>query len=105
MSSAPGDHAHRVLSFRFGGTFEPRSWFTSLYPWEETRAMAKLNDSSDTSLKEEALDEEDEMDGWGPVRVRRSTIPAPPIQHAKADGADALSQSQSKEHDPKRLMT
>lgn len=65
--------------------------------------MAKPNDSSDphTSLKEEVLDEEDEMDGWGPVRVRRSTIPAPPLQHAKAEGSDA----QSKDTDPKRLMT
>jgi len=40
--------------------------------------MAKLNETSDTSLKEDALDEEDDLDGWGPVRVRRSTIPAPP---------------------------
>jgi len=64
--------------------------------------MAKLNDSSDASLKEEALDEEDEMDGWGPVRVRRSTIPAPAQSlHAKTEGSDA----QSADHDKKRLMT
>ena len=63
--------------------------------------MAKLNDSSDTSLKEEALDEEDEMDGWGPVRVRRSTIPAPaqPL-HAKAEASEDQS-----DQPPKRLMT
>jgi len=66
--------------------------------------MAKLNDSSDTSMREEALDEEDELDGWGPVRVRRSTIPAPPAPlsaHAKGETPDG----QTNPTDPKRLMT
>ena len=31
-----------------------------------------------TYMIEEELDAEDELDGWGPVRVRRSTLPAAP---------------------------
>jgi hypothetical protein len=65
--------------------------------------MAKLNEGSDNSLKEEALDEEDELDGWGPVRVRRSTVPAPPAHPLCAKAEEPAAQdAQAK---PKRLMT
>ena len=65
--------------------------------------MAKLNESSELSLKEEALDEEDELDGWGPVRVRRSTIPAPSASPRCAERAAPA--TQNGQPDPKRLMT
>ena len=65
--------------------------------------MAKPNESSDTSLKEEALDEEDELDGWGPVRVRRSTVPAPPTHPLCAKAEEP--QAQDNPGEPKRLNT
>lgn len=65
--------------------------------------MAKLNEGNDNSLKEEALDEEDELDGWGPVRVRRSTVPAPPA-HPLCAQAEAP-ETQDAQGKPKRLMT
>jgi hypothetical protein len=36
--------------------------------------MAKMTEAKEPEL----IDEEDELDGWGPVRVRRSSIPAQP---------------------------
>jgi hypothetical protein len=39
-------------------------------------AMNTMNTSTmSESIRPEEIDEEDETDGWGPVRVRRSSIP------------------------------
>jgi len=39
----------------------------------------------------EEIDAEDELDGWGPVRVRRSTIPSAPPDIAKCQSASGAS--------------
>jgi hypothetical protein len=44
-----------------------------------------------TYMIEEELDAEDELDGWGPVRVRRSTLPAAPTLAASPPAEDATS--------------
>lgn len=54
--------------------------------------------SKDTSVVDE-LDAEDELDGWGPVRVRRSTLPSapPPEVTAKPSESDAANQGEGGE--------
>lgn len=44
-----------------------------------------------TMVVEEELDAEDELDGWGPVRVRRSTLPGAPARAASAEDAGPAS--------------
>ena len=66
--------------------------------------MAKLNETSETFLSETVLDEEDELDGWGPVRVRRSTLP--PQADCQCSGETVATCSQPAEAlNPKRLIT
>ena len=39
--------------------------------------MAQRDKTTETEVRPE-IDDEDELDGWGPVRVRRSTVPSAP---------------------------
>jgi hypothetical protein len=47
-------------------------------------AMAKLTEPMEAEL----IEEEDELDGWGPVRVRRSSVPAQPYAPITAKGVE-----------------
>ncbi|HET8938721.1 MAG TPA: hypothetical protein VFN67_34990 [Polyangiales bacterium] len=51
----------------------------------------------------EEIDAEDELDGWGPVRVRRSTIPSAPPDGLRAAGSDPASGTEPTQN--KTLMT
>lgn len=35
-------------------------------------------DKTKVTAEIEEIDADDDLDGWGPVRVRRSTLPSPP---------------------------
>jgi hypothetical protein len=66
-------------------------------------------------VKEVEIDEEDELDGWGPVRVRPSTIPARNNEaHAPLEAAPSPAQEAKQleilhafeaEHITRRLLT
>ena len=65
--------------------------------------MAQQEKKPETEVREE-IDAEDELDGWGPVRVRRSTIPsAPPNGLRVAGESDPASGSDPTQN--KTLMT
>jgi hypothetical protein len=67
--------------------------------------MVTMNESIQAAAPEE---EEDELDGWGPVRVRRSSIPIPiptqPPLAAEADNPQSDSEQQPTRNS-KKLMT
>jgi hypothetical protein len=51
---------------------------------------AMAQEIKQTMFVEDELDAEDELDGWGPVRVRRSTLPdAPTLAASAAEAAPA----------------
>lgn len=59
--------------------------------------MGAMTAGIDETKVVEELDEEDELDGWGPVRVRPSSIPArpsatPPLATAGANHAEHAAQ-------------
>lgn len=65
--------------------------------------MAQQEKNRETEVREE-IDAEDELDGWGPVRVRRSTVPsAPPSDLRVAGDSDPGSGSDPTQN--KTLMT
>ncbi|MET0388421.1 MAG: hypothetical protein ABW321_20795 [Polyangiales bacterium] len=71
-------------------------------------AMAKMNEI--TEALEAELDAEDELEGWGPVRVRRSSIPAldAPLTATPASSGAAhpeTLQAPDAQRNPKRLNT
>jgi len=66
--------------------------------------MAQQDKTSEIAVREE-IDDEDELDGWGPVRVRRSTIPSAPPGHGPLSASDAQSDDGSGDSQNKTLMT
>jgi hypothetical protein len=65
--------------------------------------MAQQEKNREIEVREE-IDAEDELDGWGPVRVRRSTIPsAPPDVVRVAGDSDPASGTEPTQN--KTLMT
>ena len=47
----------------------------------------------------EEIDDEDELDGWGPVRVRRSTIPSAPPGLGGLLASDASDDGEEEDED------
>ena len=50
--------------------------------------MAQQEKNQETEVREE-IDAEDELEGWGPVRVRRSTVPSAPPDGLRVAGDSA----------------
>jgi hypothetical protein len=63
--------------------------------------MAQQEKTKENEVREE-IDSEDELDGWGPVRVRRSTVPSAPPDGLRV-GSDCESGSEPSQN--KTLMT
>jgi hypothetical protein len=66
--------------------------------------MAQQDKSKEIAVREE-IEEEDELDGWGPVRVRRSTVPSAPPGHGGLSASDSESDDGSGQGQNKALMT
>jgi len=66
--------------------------------------MAQQDKTKEIAVREE-IEDEDELDGWGPVRVRRSTVPSAPPGHGGLDASDAQSDDGSGESQNKTMMT
>ena len=66
--------------------------------------MAQQDKNRENAVRPE-IDDEDELDGWGPVRVRRSTIPSAPPHHGGLSASDDDSDDDSGESQNKTLMT
>jgi hypothetical protein len=46
------------------------------------------------------FDDEEDHDGWGPVRPRRSSMPVPLAAHAPSDGTERLDQAPKNTESP-----
>jgi hypothetical protein len=66
--------------------------------------MAQQDKTKELEVREE-IEDEDELDGWGPVRVRRSTIPSAPPGHGGLHTSDAQSDDCSGDSQNKTIMT
>ena len=69
--------------------------------------MAQQDKTREIAAREE-IDDEDELDGWGPVRVRRSTVPSAPQGVGKlraSDDDDSDDEEVSGDSQNKTLMT
>ena len=66
--------------------------------------MAQQEKTKEIEVREE-IEDEDELDGWGPVRARRSTIPSAPPGHGGLCASDEKPDDVPAQSQNKGLMT